>query len=705
MSKTIDISVENNETDVIIVSLERVGVEAHVGNVERSITVDFGSLPQNIYWDEILDKPNFHPVATSGDYDDLENKPNLHAVATSGDYDDLENKPNLSGVATSGNYADLSGKPRINSVTLNGNKTAAQLGLQPTLTIDATPTEDSTNPVQSGGVFTALSNLIPNNAMFGGVVTPNDEPPYGKDPRYFYLAMQEGMYVNFDNYVVQDSAVIFILDIDENTKRWLYISLWNNPQFLSQLFGYKAEKVENATDGNLAGLDEYGNLTDSGYAPSDFATLDSGGKVPQSQLPSYVDDVLEYANLASFPATGESGKIYVALDTNKTYRWSGSAYVEISQSLALGETSSTAFAGDRGKAIEDKIPSNASSSNKLVADSDVVHKTGAETITGVKTFDNRVILGTGGGLGGGLVFEDIINDEDYGFIIQAGYDVTNQVPEIIFYGNYADEAVRLSNIADPSRTQDAANKSYVDTALQDKLDAPSTAGTSGQVLTSDGQGGQSWQTPQSGGGGTATDVQVNGTSITSNNVANILTNTAYNASSNKIATMSDLPSVPVTDVTVGGTSVVSGGVAAIPAIPTVPNSVVNATSQQDGTVVLTMVNGDTITIDLNHQHPNYYSKVAESTQPSGGMLPDVVYELGTLTGATTFSFAAAVSGNLNHYYFTFTSGSTAVVPTWPASITSWDGNCVDSTTGLPVIVASKTYEVSVLDGNAIIKEW
>lgn len=64
-------------------------------------------------------------------------------------------------------------------------------------------------------------------------------------------------------------------------------------------------------------------------ATNGVATLDSAGKVPTSQLPSYVDDVLEYANLASFPATGETGKIYVALDTNKTYRWSGSAYVYI----------------------------------------------------------------------------------------------------------------------------------------------------------------------------------------------------------------------------------------------------------------------------------------------------------------------------------------------------------------------------------------
>ena len=85
------------------------------------------------------------------------------------------------------------------------------------------------------------------------------------------------------------------------------------------------------------------------------AELDSNGKVPSAQLPSYVDDVEEYASLSDFPATGETGKIYIAKDTNKQYRWSGTAYVEISESLALGETSSTAYAGNKGKANADAI--------------------------------------------------------------------------------------------------------------------------------------------------------------------------------------------------------------------------------------------------------------------------------------------------------------------------------------------------------------
>jgi hypothetical protein len=73
------------------------------------------------------------------------------------------------------------------------------------------------------------------------------------------------------------------------------------------------------------------NSANKGQA-NGYASLDSGGKVPSSQLPSFVDDVEEYTNLAAFPATGEAGKIYVALDTNKVYRWGGSAYVEISAS-------------------------------------------------------------------------------------------------------------------------------------------------------------------------------------------------------------------------------------------------------------------------------------------------------------------------------------------------------------------------------------
>ena len=91
------------------------------------------------------------------------------------------------------------------------------------------------------------------------------------------------------------------------------------------------------------------DASDKGVA-NGLAELDANGKVPTSQLPSYVDDVVEYTAVSDFPATGETGKIYVATSTNLTYRWGGSDYVEISPSLALGTTSSTAYRGDYGAA-------------------------------------------------------------------------------------------------------------------------------------------------------------------------------------------------------------------------------------------------------------------------------------------------------------------------------------------------------------------
>jgi len=78
--------------------------------------------------------------------------------------------------------------------------------------------------------------------------------------------------------------------------------------------------------------------------------LDATSKVLAQYLPSYVDDVLDFANLAAFPAVGESGKIYIAEDTNLQYRWSGSAYAGMNASLALGTTSVTAYRGDYGAA-------------------------------------------------------------------------------------------------------------------------------------------------------------------------------------------------------------------------------------------------------------------------------------------------------------------------------------------------------------------
>lgn len=118
-------------------------------------------------------------------------------------------------------------------------------------------------------------------------------------------------------------------------------------------------------------------------APNGLASLNESGIIPSAQLPSYVDDVIEVDTFSNLPGTGESGKIYIVQDTNLTYRWSGTDYVEISKSLALGETSSTAYPGDKGKATTDKlnrIP------DKLITDTVNVDQSTTEAVLNFTTY-------------------------------------------------------------------------------------------------------------------------------------------------------------------------------------------------------------------------------------------------------------------------------------------------------------------------------
>lgn len=115
-------------------------------------------------------------------------------------------------------------------------------------------------------------------------------------------------------------------------------------------------------------LDQQGVEYLWGKIKRNFANLSNNGKVPASQLPSYVDDVEEYGSILSFPKQGEEGKIYVAKDTNLTYRWGGSTYVEIGQSIALGETSETAYPGDKGKQLSEDLKAEVSRAKYEEAD-------------------------------------------------------------------------------------------------------------------------------------------------------------------------------------------------------------------------------------------------------------------------------------------------------------------------------------------------
>ena len=155
-----------------------------------------------------------------------------------------------------------------------------------------------------------------------------------------------------------------------------------------------------------------------------------------------------------------------------------------------------------------------------------------------------------------------------------------------------------------------------------------------------------------------------------------------------------IPSVPVTDVTVGGTSVVSNGKAVVPAIPTVPTISTDIAADKASTTKTAAPSAV-----YNEVHP-----ATASSQPAGGMLPNVLYKLGTLTGSVTIAFATPSDNTVeNEYKFTFTSDSTAPTITWPAAITKWAGNALDN--GLPDVEASTYYEVSVVDGAGIFNKF
>lgn len=220
------------------------------------------------------------------------------------------------------NYNLLSNLPQINGQTIKGNMSGTSLGLVNMVMGKDLSTNDYTNTDKAivDSVTTDLADKV--DKITGKGLSTND-------------------YTDADKAIVGGVTSALSNKVDKVTGKGLSTNDYDDTAkgIVDGVTSALAGKVDTSLVGSANGV----------------AELDSNGRVPSSQLPSYVDDVLEYADLAHFPETGETGKIYIADDTNKTYRWSGSNYTEISESLALGETSSTAYAGNKGKANADAI--------------------------------------------------------------------------------------------------------------------------------------------------------------------------------------------------------------------------------------------------------------------------------------------------------------------------------------------------------------
>ena len=314
----------------------------------------------------------------------------------------------------------------------------------------------------------------------------------------------------------------------------------------------KAAKVSGATAGDLAGLDASGNLTDSGKKPSDFATAAQGAKAdtayqkPSSGIPS--------SDLAS-PILASLGKANSAVqpgDLNDV------AYTGKYSDL----TGTPTIPAAPGTLNTDNASAQTVSSSEALSGTVKLHKVS-------KTGDYGDLLNTPTIPAAQVQADwneadsdavDYIKNKPTIPAAPGTLDTDNTGAQAVSSNEALSGTVKLHKVSKTGSYAHLNNKPTIpsislngSTTTSPSFYAPTGAGTVGQVLTSNGSGAPTWQNAPSGG---VQDVTLGGTSVVSGGVAVL---PAY-------------PSVPVTDVTVGGTSVVSSGVAAVPAIPAAPGT-------------------------------------------------------------------------------------------------------------------------------------
>lgn len=292
-------------------------------------------------------------------------------------------------------------------------------------------------------------------------------------------------------------------------------SLWTNsikPYIVAGFIAMLAVTDANAknlvlADGTNIAQATFIAATEKG-ANSGVATLGADGKVPSSQLPSFVDDVIEgyyydgkfYEEQAhTTEITPEGGKIYIDLSTEKTYRWGGSTYAEISAGLALGETQGTAYEGSKGKQVADNLSAHTGNTD--------IHVTTSDKTAWNAKYDKP---------SGGIPSTDMSDAVQASLAladsaIQSHQDITGKADKVTSATN--------GNFAALDSNGNLTDSNAKASDFQSKISASG-------ILKGDGSGGVTAAVA-------GTDYQ-----------APVVFNTAYDASTNKAATMSDIPEVP-----------------------------------------------------------------------------------------------------------------------------------------------------------------
>lgn len=296
---------------------------------------------------DITDFPKISAVGVSGSYDDLLNKPTVDVDKLYVDTElgkksntshkhvksDITDFPTLSTVATSGSYLDLINKPTIPTVDVTKSYVDGELNkkansshshvisdvseLKTNLDSKADKTTTYTK-TEVDGITSKKVDVMPGKQLSTEDYSSSDKNKVDKintgGVGEKFLA-DNGVYKNIISGVSSVNSKTGEVNINKND-----IGLGNidNTSDINK-------PVSTLTQTALNGKEDKSN---KGLV-NGYASLDSNGKVPSSQLPSYVDDVIEVASFSSLPTTGETGKIYVTIDTNKCYRWGNTTYVPI----------------------------------------------------------------------------------------------------------------------------------------------------------------------------------------------------------------------------------------------------------------------------------------------------------------------------------------------------------------------------------------
>lgn len=255
-------------------------------------------------------------------------------------------------------------------------------------------------------------------------------------------------------------------------------------------------------------------IDDKGVA-NGIASLDENGQIPMSQLPSEVGGLSEYDSRADFPLVGEDGILYLAKDTNLIWRWDGNEYITISSDLELGETSTTAYRGDRGKIAYDhsQVTGNPHGTTKAdlglgnVTNNKSVAVDALQVLTPTEKETARINIGAGiladVRVNGTSVVDlnNIANIKSYVEITQAEYDALPNT-------KYSDNIMYCI-------TDSQNGGIYLCALTQAEYDAlPSSAKNSNNTIYFITDGGGS-------GGSGVSDVLVNGVSVVSNGIASV----------------------------------------------------------------------------------------------------------------------------------------------------------------------------------------